>query len=104
MLLFVAAWSLRALHGFTLHHNHPERPICEASHDSSKPLHFHDHRYASDSCSICAFLLATPELLSVTVLLRKMTIHKAEQRHSFYKSPHIETVIDTAKLRGPPMA
>ncbi|MBK6929609.1 MAG: hypothetical protein IPH12_01640 [Saprospirales bacterium] len=67
-LAFVAAWGLKTSHLLLLHHVHHTIPVCEAEHDENS-AHLHDARYNPDDCSICAHLLAVPELVSVSAAL-----------------------------------
>lgn len=74
----------------------------EAEHDPNV-AHIHDERYAKEQCSLCAFVLSTPELLSITSVLSKLG-EVPDSSVSFPCTPSCtRTIHDTTCLRGPPV-
>lgn len=100
LILFAAAWMLRATHEFFLHHRHHE--VCAAAYNGNTK-HFHDERYAADTCPLCAFWFSIPELVSVTALVTTHADKPADSSTPIFLTPDVRCVCDTTYLRGPPM-
>lgn len=99
-LVFLASTMLKTGHLLLLHHDHHETPVCEIGHNDSG-THLHDERYNPDDCSICAFLFAVPELVSVHVSLKKQEM---PSRGLAFASGTLATspALHAIRLRGPP--
>jgi hypothetical protein len=55
-------WLMKALHPLLEHHHsHEAHPVCTAAERDRSEHHLHDERYATDECSICAFVLSIQE-------------------------------------------
>ena len=100
-LAFVAFWSMKTLHVLASHHSHADHPVCSASDDRSA-MHLHDERYASDDCSICAFVLAVPEIISITALLIPTGSEPVTSVPCYCPPKCTNLAKDTTCLRGPP--
>ncbi|MCY7327306.1 MAG: hypothetical protein LH618_02015 [Saprospiraceae bacterium] len=104
ILLFVAAWSLQTTHGFLLHTDHHDRPICSAEHDQAA-THIHDTRYATDGCTLCAFVLANADVFPIPMFSETTVQVPNTQSPSFYQPPALAWATgDFLLLRGPPVA
>lgn len=103
MLLFVflAMWSVKMGHAFFAHHQHADRPVCEAAADHST-AHLHDERYAGEDCSLCAFVLAVPDVFSISVLLSPAASTPDTASPTLYESLSGQSAFDTTVSRGPP--
>lgn len=101
VLIFASMWSLKVGHALLAHHEHAEHPVCEAATDHHG-AHLHDERYAGEDCSLCAFVLAVPEVFSISVLISPVAQLPDSMQPSLYETPHSKTVFDTTTLRGPP--
>lgn len=66
-LCFLASWTLKTSHALLVHYEHHAVPVCAAGHEH-QATHLHDERYNPDDCSICAFVLAAPELPTLILL------------------------------------
>jgi hypothetical protein len=104
-LIFAATCSLKSVHSLLLHHDHhADHPVCEAaySHDG---LHLHDERYNPDDCSLCAFVLSVPEMISIPVFQATIVKLPDSAPASFYHAPVCsKTACDITRRRGPPTA
>jgi len=100
-LVFTTSWSLNSLHDLLLHHEHP---VCEAVYDG-KGTHIHDDRYEVHGCTLCALLLAAPELPS-GVAMPKLVLRLPEcSTPNFYHTPvRLDASCDLTLRRGPPAA
>lgn len=102
-LLFTTVWSVSSLHDFFLHHDH-EHPVCEAAYEGSNGTHIHDDRYEANDCSLCAFVLSVPEVLSFLTLPTQPTKLPDSESPNFYHSPtQSKTACDSTLRRGPPV-
>ena len=100
---FVTAWSLKTMHGFLVHTDHHDRPVCTAEYDHATQ-HIHDMRYAADGCTLCAFILSVPALPALMALLEPAQTKPVEEASACYQSPTAGTVIiRAAPSRGPPV-
>lgn len=98
-LCFTTAWSLNSLHDLLLHHEHP---VCEAAYDG-KSAHIHDERYEAHSCSLCALLMAAPELPSAYLLPAFDAPLPDAAPACFYHAPaRFGAERDLTLRRGPP--
>ena len=99
-LIFIAEWALKL--GLTLffHHAHHDAPVCVAAHECIV-AHVHDARYLPDDCSMCAFLFAIPELITVAVWLEP-TPAVTERITQAYLTPLLSPGGDSVNSRGPP--
>lgn len=103
-LIFAAACSLKTVHGLLLHHSHAARPLCEAKYDG-KGAHIHDERYAANDCSLCAFVLSVPEMLSISALFAPPAKLPDSESPVLYQQPAVKkTACDSTLRRGPPVA
>lgn len=104
-LIFATTCSLKSVHNLLLHdHDHDAHPVCEAaySHDG---LHLHDERYNPDDCSLCAFVLSVPELISMAAFPAAIAKLPNSQRASLYHAPDLSKIAcDITLRRGPPSA
>jgi len=100
-LVFVFSWSLKTAHTLFMHHAHHDVPVCEAAYDGSSSKHFHDERYHPDDCSVCAFIFAIPEIVSVPVLLQPPVL-VAARAFIAPPTPFRPVEADAVRLRGPP--
>jgi hypothetical protein len=88
-------------HRLVSHHEHSKQLECSADHDPNV-AHIHDDRYANEHCSLCAFVLSTPELLTIGAILPKPSA-LPHLKDSFHCTPSpCITLADTTCLRGPP--
>ena len=103
MLLFTAFWSLKTMHVMLAHHHDAsEHPVCEASHDQ-KSAHIHDERWATDDCSLCAFVVSVPEPFSSPGLPIFSTKLPDSASPVFYHAPvFIQKACEVVMRRGPP--
>lgn len=101
VLAFAASWALKVAHHWCMHHTHREVPVCAAAHQGTAK-HLHDERYNPDDCSICAFIFAVPELVTVSVPLARTPV-VLRRLLPAYSLPFISTQPNTARLRGPPV-
>ncbi|HOY07328.1 MAG TPA: hypothetical protein PLO67_18095 [Saprospiraceae bacterium] len=101
LLVFLAMWSVKMGHAFFAHHQHADRPVCEAAADHST-AHVHDERYAGEDCSLCAFVLAVPDVFSISVLLNAPSSTPDTAVLLPYESRSGQTAFDTTVSRGPP--
>ena len=85
------------------HHEHADRPSCEVA-TNHQGTHLHDERYAGEDCSLCAFVLAIPDVFSISVLISPAAQLPDTAQQMLYENRHIHTVFDTISLRGPPVA
>ncbi len=100
LLIFLAGWSMGTMHRLLQHHEH-SGPECSVNYDHHT-THLHDERYANEHCTLCAFVLSAPYLLSVSALAAKPALAPASKT-SFQPSPGCaNTIHDTTCLRGPP--
>jgi hypothetical protein len=101
VFVFVAMWSLKMGHALLAHHEHADRPTCYVAtdHDST---HLHDERYAGEDCSLCAFVLAVPDVFSISVLVSTAASLPPATPPMLYETRHDKTAFDTTDLRGPP--
>jgi hypothetical protein len=100
LLIFLTGWSMGTTHRLLQHHEH-DGPQCKAKFERNA-THLHDERYANDHCTLCAFVLAAPYLLSVSALSAKSVLAPISKA-SFHLSPSCtNTLHDTTCLRGPP--
>lgn len=101
VLVFLAAWSLKSVHEFFRHHS--DHPVCTATVKGGGK-HLHDERYIGDNCSLCAFVLFVPELLSITTLVAPANRPPDSLPPDFYQAPFdAKTAFDTTLRRGPPV-
>ena len=98
----MALWASKSLHGFLLHHEHAEHPVCEAESESGG-THIHDQRYATDDCSICAFVLAIPGWVSISSAIAGPSELPERNAPFLYSPTHSKTACDTNSSRGPPV-
>ncbi|MBL7827500.1 MAG: hypothetical protein JNJ57_12765 [Saprospiraceae bacterium] len=101
-LVFVAFWLTKTMHVLVLHHHH-DHPVCTASSNDRSEHHFHDERYADDECSICAFVFAIPELISVSVALKNDTPSPSQTQPTYLAPACTDLAHDTTHRRGPPV-
>ena len=94
-------WSLKVGHALLAHHEHAEHPVCEAATDHHG-AHLHDERYAGEDCSLCAFVLAVPDVFSISVLVSTAASLPPATSPMLYETRHDKTAFDTTDLRGPP--
>ncbi len=88
------------MHRLLQHHEH-DGPQCRVNYERNG-AHLHDERYANDHCTLCAFVLSAPYLLSVSALLAKPALAPVSKA-TFQRSPNgTNTLLDTTCLRGPP--
>lgn len=100
LLVFLAGWSMGSMHRLLQHHAH-SGPECAVNYDGHS-THLHDERYANEHCTLCAFVLSAPYLLTVSTLLAKPVLAPVAKA-SFQRSPSCtNTTHDTTCLRGPP--
>jgi len=99
-IVLLASLMLKSGHQLLLHHEHPAKPVCEAAH-AGKSTHLHDERYNPDTCSICAFLFATPELVPVSVSLKNIQ-SLVKDCPPVPHAPHVYLTHCATRLRGPP--
>jgi len=99
-LLFTTVWSVSSLHDFFLHHEHA---VCEDAYDG-KGAHIHDERYEASDCSLCAFVLSVPEVLSFLALPTQPSKLPDSATPNLYHSPvQSKTACDSTLRRGPPV-
>ena len=98
--LFFASWMLKSGHFLLADHIHEDKPACDAEH-TGKSKHLHDARYSNEDCAVCSFLLAVPELVSVSSSLHapKPVANKNIQAPVV---PFQSGAKDSVRLRGPP--
>lgn len=99
-LVFVSSWSLKTVHTLVMHHAHHDVPVCAAAYEGSSK-HFHDERYQPDDCSVCAFIFAVPEIVSVSVLLQPPAL-VAGREMANPPSRCYSVDPDSVRSRGPP--
>ena len=95
-------WSLKMGHALLAHHEHADRPNCQVSTDH-KGTHLHDERYAGEDCSLCAFVLAIPDVFSISVLVTPTVQAPDTAQLMPYENQPIHSAFDTITLRGPPV-
>jgi len=96
----MAGWSMGMVHRLFQHHEH-SGPECMVNYDHDA-THLHDERYANEHCTLCAFVLSAPYMLSVSALAAKPALVTASKA-TFQLSPSCtNTIHDTTRLRGPP--
>lgn len=88
-------------HALLAHHDHADRPTCYVATDHDG-THLHDERYAGEDCSLCAFVLAVPDVFSISVLVRPAASLPHMAPTMLYETRHDKTAFDTTDLRGPP--
>ncbi|MFN0215973.1 MAG: hypothetical protein ACKVT2_17065 [Saprospiraceae bacterium] len=103
VLLFTAFWSLKTTHVLVSHHHDgSEHPVCEAAHDPNS-AHIHDERWATEDCTLCAFVVSVSEpffLLKLPAFFAKLP---ESQTPVFYHAPVFSKKIsDSSMRRGPP--
>jgi hypothetical protein len=103
LFVFLTMWSVKMGHAFFMHHRHADRPVCEAAADRYS-AHLHDERYTGEDCTLCAFVLAVPEIFSISVLPDVVLVAPATTRPSLYRSLYGQSGYDTTVCRGPPAA
>ncbi|MCC6280242.1 MAG: hypothetical protein IT262_06575 [Saprospiraceae bacterium] len=103
VFVFVAMWSLKMGHALLAHHEHADRPTCEVATEH-QGTHLHDERYAGEDCSLCAFVLAIPDVFSVSALISPAAQMPDSAQPLLFENPYIQTAFDTTTLRGPPAA
>ena len=100
-VLFSLTWSLKSVHEFFRHHH--DRPACTATH-ANPGTHLHDERYIPDDCSMCAFVLCVPELLTINALVVAPLKLPDSIPPVFYQPPtDAKTACDSIFRRGPPV-
>jgi hypothetical protein len=104
LLVFLAGWSMGTMHQLLSHHDHGDKISCilEAEHDPDV-AHIHDERYENDHCSLCAFLLSTPELLSISAVLKAVECDPVSRDSFHCTASPARAAHDTTCLRGPPV-
>lgn len=101
LLVFLTGWSVGTLHRLSSHHDHSGQPECITNRDPNA-AHIHDQIYPKVHCPLCAFVLSTPELLSITAILSAPGVI-AINRDSFQCTPcRAGTIHDATCLRDPP--
>ncbi|MCB9344896.1 MAG: hypothetical protein R3A50_12690 [Saprospiraceae bacterium] len=97
----MSAWSWVTLHRLQSHHEHKGMD-CSAYYDGHS-THVHDDRYTNEHCFLCAFLLNSPAIISITQTL--VSSHQAfEYQNNFQCDCSLHRyVLDTTFLRGPPV-
>ena len=100
-LLFVTTWSLQTTHGFLLHTDHHDRPACSAEHDEAA-THIHDTRYATDGCTLCAFVLSPVSEVVLPALLAPLRPVLTITASTFVAAWSPGITADHISLRGPP--
>ncbi|MBC7775143.1 MAG: hypothetical protein H7246_06855 [Phycisphaerae bacterium] len=105
MLLFTAFWSLKTVHVLVLHHHNPsEHPVCELAHDQ-QGTHIHDERWASENCSLCAFVVSASDSFSLPVFPALLPKLPESESPVFYLAPAFsKKACDSTMRRGPPCA
>jgi len=102
-LVFAAACSLKTVHSLLLHHAHADHPVCEAAYEH-QGVHLHDERYSPDDCSLCAFVLSVPEMLSISAFVTRAVKLPDSESPNFYHAPvNSKTACDSTLRRGPPV-
>ena len=101
LLIFLTMWSVKMGHAFFAHHRHTDRPVCEAALDHST-AHLHDERYAGEDCSLCAFVLAVPDVFSISALPNDAPSVPYTAPLLPYESRTGQSAFDTTVSRGPP--
>jgi hypothetical protein len=89
-----------------VHHNHSGKQECGVNENPHDPhtTHLHDERYANEQCSLCAFVLSTPEIPVVKYLFYTRGVSPGTL-DTFRCTPSSTRTIDrTNSLRGPPPA
>ena len=101
-LVVVSSWSVKTIHSLCMHHERHGAPVCEAAHEG-RSMHLHDERYTPDDCSVCAFIFAIPEIVTVPTLVqppvawaRPLPVAPATPFHAVYAND--------IRLRGPPVS
>jgi hypothetical protein len=103
-LLFTISTMWQAGHVFFQHqHDRHALPVCLAAHDDSGGTHLHDQRYQGETCSLCAFIFAVPELIEWPAL-PALPAAVFQRRALSYLSPACHTVCTAQPQRGPPAA
>lgn len=92
---------LKTGHLLMLEHAHHHVPVCAAEHDQHA-THLHDERFNPDSCSVCAFLLAVPDLAPLTTALNPPQ-PLAGRKPTGIVFPHLCASAQAIRLRGPPV-
>ncbi|MEQ1747633.1 MAG: hypothetical protein ABMA02_19550, partial [Saprospiraceae bacterium] len=100
--VFLVSLTLKSGHALLLNHIHHAVPTCETGHDAAG-AHLHDGRYNPDDCSICAFLFAVPELVSISVVIKKPQPVTGDSPVA-PAFPHFDCAHHLVHLRGPPTA
>ncbi|MBK7936199.1 MAG: hypothetical protein IPJ82_03600 [Lewinellaceae bacterium] len=101
ILVFSATWSLKSIHEFFRHHH--DHPVCTAAFDG-QTTHLHDERYIGDDCSLCAFVLFVPEVITITALVATPSKLPDTVPPVFYQPPSgSKTACDSTLRRGPPV-
>jgi len=105
LLLFTAFWSSKTVHVLLAHHHdhEAEHLVCDAAHDPNV-AHIHDDRWATEDCSICAFVVSVPEPFSLLSLPKFFPKLPNSASPVFYHTPVCDKqVCDPAMRRGPPV-
>src|SRR5690349_4779414 len=97
----MAGWSVITLHRLLIHHDQDAKHACSVGYDPHS-AHIHDETYANDHCAFCAFVLSTPELLSVSAVLTAPVIVPGTKDTFLCHPSRAGTLHDTTCLRGPP--
>ncbi|TNE49777.1 MAG: hypothetical protein EP344_17850 [Bacteroidetes bacterium] len=100
-VLFLASWGLRTTHLLLLDHVHHVIPACDANHQKHA-THLHDARYNPEDCAVCAFLFASPEVVSIAPAFAcvKPLVQKTVALPYLL---HLSGSEGTIVLRGPPV-
>ena len=101
LVVFGSMWMLKTVHALSAHHQHLDRPVCEAALDHNA-VHIHDERYSGEDCSLCAFVLAVPEFIACPALIASDLVLLHADQPLLYESHSVKATFDTVALRGPP--
>ncbi len=99
-LFLLASMMLKTGHLLMLEHAHHHVPVCPSEHNNHA-THLHDERFNPDTCSICAFLFAVPELPPLARQLNA-PLPYVDRKPSGNFTAYPCSSITAIYLRGPP--